>query len=475
MSSSIDPRILKYIEVVRQFEADRFDLGFATSPDDAIGQLGQALCDLGISLQTRRDESQQLDNITHFINAGLLLDDILDKIYESFHDVIPYNRIGFSLLDKSGRTVRAHWARSDQPAIFLKNGYSARLAGSSLQTIIETGQPRILNDLVEYLKRKPTSKSTRLIVKEGVRSSLTCPLVANGAPVGFIFFSSVEPDTYSRVHIDIFQKIAAQLSIIVEKGRLMSDLAEQKEAIAKQNDALHKLNDIKNKFLGIAAHDLRNPLSNIQLAASMMQDTPLQLSKGDSDLLLADINRQAQYMFTLIEDLLDVSQIESGHLELRLEQLSLEPFLHENVHRHINTALLKEMQIIHKQCPEGIVCADPIRLRQVIDNLISNAIKYSPQGSMVTVWAEQIHDKWKISVQDEGPGIPPEDKEELFRYFGRLANRPTGGERSTGLGLAISRRIVEAHGGQIGVESEVGRGSIFWFTLPADLSSCQKQ
>jgi len=290
----------------------------------------------------------------------------------------------------------------------------------------------------------------------------------------FIFFSSIEPNTYSNIHIDTFQKIAAQLSIIVEKGRLASELAEQNEAIARQNEELRNLDDLKNKFLGIAAHDLRNPLSNIQLAASMMKDPPAELSKEDSDFLVSDIDRQSQYMLTLIDDLLDVSQIESGYLELHLEWLRLETFLSEAVHRHTHEALLKKIQVLRKPFPEGAVCADPIRLRQVIDNLISNAVKYSPQGTTVIVWAEEIQGQWKICVQDEGPGIQPEDQELLFRYFGRLANKPTGGEKSTGLGLAISHRIVEAHGGQIGVESEFGHGSTFWFTLPADLLPCEK-
>lgn len=466
-ASSIDPRIPKYIEIIRQLVGGRFDLDFATAPDDEIGQLGQALKELRTSLESRRNQLQKLDDMTRYINAGLLLDDILENIYESFHHIIPYNRIGFSLIDEDGQTVRSHWARTDQSVVHLKKGYSAPLAGSSLQTIIETGQPRVLNDLVQYLKYKPASKSTHLIVKEGIRSSLTCPLVSNRVSVGFMFFSSVEPGTYNDNHVDTFQKIAAQLSVIIEKGRLVSELAEQ-------NEELRKLDDIKNKFLGIAAHDLRNPLSNIQIAASMLTDPPAELTKDDSELLIDDINRQSQYMLALIDDLLDVSQIESGYLELRLERLPMKPFLIDAVHRHTHPALLKKIQVLCQPSPGSMVCADPIRLRQVIDNLISNAVKYSPQGSTVTVGAKKSEGQWKISVQDEGPGIQPEDRERLFRYFSRLASRPTGGEKSTGLGLAISCRIVEAHGGQIGVDSEVGRGSTFWFTLPADLSQCEE-
>jgi signal transduction histidine kinase len=106
-------------------------------------------------------------------------------------------------------------------------------------------------------------------------------------------------------------------------------------------------------------------------------------------------------------------------------------------------------------------------LRQVVDNLISNAVKYSPPGSRVTVTVETSGDSgWRINVADEGPGITPADRKKLFKDFARLSARPTGGEKSIGLGLAISRRVVEAHGGKIGVDSEPGRGANFWFTLP---------
>jgi signal transduction histidine kinase len=110
-----------------------------------------------------------------------------------------------------------------------------------------------------------------------------------------------------------------------------------------------------------------------------------------------------------------------------------------------------------------------LRLRQVVDNLISNAVKYSPPGSQVWVRAERTSDGWRIHVKDQGPGITPQDRQRLFQDFARLSAKPTGGEKSTGLGLAITHRVVAAHGGQIGVDSEPGLGADFWFTLPDDV------
>jgi signal transduction histidine kinase len=114
----------------------------------------------------------------------------------------------------------------------------------------------------------------------------------------------------------------------------------------------------------------------------------------------------------------------------------------------------------------GQVKADPVRLHQVLDNLISNAVKYSPPGSKVWVSAQRMPAGWQVNVQDEGPGITEKDRRRLFQDFARLSARPTGDEKSVGLGLAITRRIVEAHDGQIGVDSEPGQGATFWFILP---------
>jgi signal transduction histidine kinase len=173
-------------------------------------------------------------------------------------------------------------------------------------------------------------------------------------------------------------------------------------------------------------------------------------------------------MLTLLGDILDVTQIESGKLELELQYVSIQDFLHDIIKVHKNLAKPKGTSI-ELDCDEkGKVFADPLRMRQVMDNLLSNAIKYSPAGSKVLVKCYRKGNEWHFEVSDTGPGILPKDRNRLFQDFARLSARPTGGEKSTGLGLAISKRVVEAHGGKIGVESEPGKGSIFWFTLPSE-------
>jgi signal transduction histidine kinase len=463
----LDDRIKKLINVTHQLTEGNYNVEVPVTPMDEMGQLGKALQELANSLEVHYQELARLNRLTAQINSGLLLDQILDELYRDFHAIIPYNRIGLALLEEGGRVLRSRWVKTDRELVRLGPSYSAKMAGSSLQGILESRQPRILNHLDDYLAQKPESASTRLVIEEGYLSSLTCPLVANGVPVGFIFFSSAAANTYEKVHVEVFQQIAEQLSVIVEKGRLVSDLAEKTNRIEQQNEELRRLNYLKNVFLGMAVHDLRNPIANIQLTTDVMLNMGGgQLTQEEMTDFLKDINHQSRYMALLITDILNAVEIEAGKIRLTLIETDLAGFLSEAVKRHNKLAEVKGTHVILDGEPGGKLMADRGRLRQVVDNLISNAVKYSPRGSTVRVRAVHPEESWRIEVQDEGPGIAEKDRNRLFMDFSRLSARPTGGEKSTGLGLAISRRLVEAHNGQIGVDSSPGQGATFWFTIP---------
>ncbi len=441
-------------------------LELASSPLGALGALGEGLRGLARSLEERYRELQQLDRLTTHINEGLLLDDVLDGLFTDFRSALPYDRIGCSLLTDDGRTVSSRWVRSDLDVVKLGRGYAAPLAGSTLEEVFRTGRPRILNDLEGYLAAYPQSQSTRLIVSEGIRSSLTCPLVANGVPVGFLFFSSVRRGAYTEEHAQLLSRVAGQLSVIVEKGRMVSELAAQKAAIERQNAELVSLNEVKSRLLGMAAHDLRNPIGAIGMAATLLLEEFDDLPEAERRKFLADIRDQTRHMLALLDDLLDVSEVEEGRVSLSPAAVALDRFLLEAADRHGLMATPKKTRVVVESCPPGPVRTDPRRLRQIVDNLVSNAVKFSPPGSTVRLRGERRGGAWWIAVEDEGPGITLEDRVRLFEHFARLSAQPTGGEKSVGLGLAITRRAVHALGGEIWVDSEPGHGARFWFTLP---------
>ena len=143
--------------------------------------------------------------------------------------VFPYNRLSVAFLEKDGEVLRARWARADYPDLMLRTGYAGVLKEGSLPGIIASGEPRIINDLAAYLHHHPLSHATSLLVAEGIRSSLTCPLISMGKPIGFLFFSSLTTDTYKNVHTDAFKLIAGHLSVMIEKSNLYQQILSEKE------------------------------------------------------------------------------------------------------------------------------------------------------------------------------------------------------------------------------------------------------
>jgi diguanylate cyclase (GGDEF)-like protein len=235
-----DPRISQYVDVTLALARGEFHREVPPGKG-GLGRLGDALSDLAQVLARQFDEASRLSQLMEQVNRGLLLEEILNYLYESFRPMLPYDRIGCSLIDQSTDTVRAIWSRSDRPAQHLPIGYEASLQGSSLSKILRTGQPRILNDLVDYLREHPDSESTRRLVLEGVRSSLTCPLRVLGRGVGFLFFSSTKPYTYANLDVDVFMKIAGQISVIIDKSRLYQEVLQARQELLEANQKLAEI------------------------------------------------------------------------------------------------------------------------------------------------------------------------------------------------------------------------------------------
>ncbi|NQU69133.1 MAG: GAF domain-containing protein [Rhodospirillales bacterium] len=198
--------------------------------------MGDAMVALGSRLDHKFAEISALREITERVNAGVFFDEVLDHVFENFMTLIPYDRIGVALIErgKSGNVlVRAQWFRAKYEPVLLGKGYAAVLKDSSLETIAETREPRIINDLQAYLESHPKSHSTQLMIREGVQSSLTCPLVAKDKVIEFIFFSSREKDAYRDQHIDLFSQVAGELALTLEKSSAYEDLYLRNEFIKK--------------------------------------------------------------------------------------------------------------------------------------------------------------------------------------------------------------------------------------------------
>jgi two-component system, sensor histidine kinase and response regulator len=234
-----------------------------------------------------------------------------------------------------------------------------------------------------------------------------------------------------------------------------------------------RANEAKNRFLGMAAHDLRNPLASIRGLAEFLLDPMLGELNAEQRDLAATIQTTSQSMLGLVNELLDVATIEAGELRLQRTPTALAEVLAKAVALAQMEGGRKGTRIEFTP-PAGelpSVSIDVAKIRQVIDNLLSNAIKYSPPGSLVRVdLAAAEAGRQCFTVTDQGPGIPEGEHDKLFKDFGRLSVLPTGGEKSTGLGLAICRKIVDAHQGQITAQNLPAGGCAFTVTLPSSAS-----
>jgi signal transduction histidine kinase len=248
-----------------------------------------------------------------------------------------------------------------------------------------------------------------------------------------------------------------------ERTRSFSKMQAALKELADANERLVHLNNEKNEFLGIAAHDLKNPLTVIlgstELVGMIKDQT--QINK-----LLSNISGAATRMRDLITNLLDVNAIEQGQFTSKVEPCDLRKLVEKSVENNLPVAAKKNIEI-RVGVSEGLWAkADPAAASQIFENLISNALKYSPPSTTVHVHTLPEENYILVTVRDEGPGISEADQKKLFQKFIRLSARPTGGESSTGLGLAIVKRLTEAMSGTIKCHSVLGAGSTFTLRLP---------
>lgn len=254
-----------------------------------------------------------------------------------------------------------------------------------------------------------------------------------------------------------------------EMSRLNNELATMQRELAKKNIELGKLNEQKNQFIGMAAHDLRNPLGVIQTYSDFLLRDAKDCLSQEQIKFISIIRRKSEFMLRLINDLLQITRIESGRLQLELQLTDLTSLVERHVSLNRLLAERKQIELLFSS-EDSIppMMLDSPKIEQVLDNLVSNAIKFSHPGTTVKVGVSLRDRSAVITVKDQGQGIPSNEVGKIFEPFVKTSVRATGGEQSTGLGLAIVQRIVTGHRGKLHVESEAGKGSTFTVLLPIE-------
>jgi len=331
------------------------------------------------------------------------------------------------------------------------------------------------SDALEIAKEKHPDLILLDIMMPGINGFETCRQLKNipqtqNIPVIFMTALSETSDKVKGFQlgaVDYVTKPFQQEEVLARINTHLT-IRQLQNQLQVQNEQLIKLNQEKNEFLGIAAHDIKNPLTAIQSAAEVIELDYETMSKNDMVKQAKRISVTTRQLFTLIDNLLDINAIESGKFNISPSSIDIFPTLQSLVMTYSNRAKTKNIAV-QFQTPEKQYHAfvDGNTIIQVLDNLISNAVKYSPPGKPVDIRVTESEKFVRCEIQDEGPGLSDSEQQKLFHKFSKLSTRPTGGEHSTGLGLFIVKKLVEAMNGKVWCESELGKGTTFFVDFPA--------
>lgn len=399
-------------------------------------------------------ERAALDRLDRWLPGAETLDDVLGGLFERTSAWFPCDRIGLAFIEENGRRVAARWVRAKYSPLRLGSGYAEDTRGSSLRSILESGRLRLIPDLAAYARARPQSRSTRLLLEEGVRSSLTCPLRVDGRPVGLLFRSSRRTEAYTPRHVLLHQALAERIAQAVEKTWRIDRLAE--------------INAAYLEMLGFASHDLRSPLAGIVMAAEVLLGNYLGALESRQRERIELMKRNALQLHAMAGQYLDLARIESGGMTphpasgMDLWSAAVDPAL-ELLDPLIREGGRRVEQTGVRPLP---VWADASLLRTACVNLIGNAVKYGRPGGRIEVAAERIQRRNVLRVWNEGPGFPPGQKPLLFRRFSRLPGAVASGRKGAGLGLYIVWQIAQAHGGRVTADSREGEWAEFRMEWP---------
>jgi signal transduction histidine kinase len=302
-----------------------------------------------------------------------------------------------------------------------------------------------------------------------ITSALSLPLRVGDRCVGVLNVARINhPDPFREHHRDLLRMFAEHVGSVIERAETMERLAARTQVLEASNLQLAELNLMKDTFLSTASHELKTPLTSVIAYAEMLQGNPSRLSDEQRDEFLRRLNNEANALLSLIDDILDLSRLENGKLVLERKPHAL----NEIVRVALDTARpmaekhgVALVESLGSDLPGLEV--DEGKMRQVMVNLLVNAIKFTPSGSRVTVRTRLDHQFVVVEVSDQGPGVRPDEAVHIFELFGQGARHNGKQVTGVGIGLHLVKRLTELHGGHVGVESRLGQGSTFWVRLAA--------
>jgi signal transduction histidine kinase len=398
-----------------------------------------------------------LNELMHIATSTLDRGEAFSRIEEQMKQLMDYDRFSFALRPPGLDYLEMHAVAPESQKTFSQG------APPSLDTpmgeAILTGRP--------FIRRSPKDFTYPIEFEMhqagGYNSAMFVPLKSKGRVVGSLNLGSNREDNFSEKELEIAQRIAEHMSVVVENAVLYEESRQSEEALRRLNKQLEEANRHKSEFLANLSHELRTPLNAILGASELLGDELFGTLNGKQAEYIVDIHDAGEHLLSLINDVLDLSKVEAGKLELEPSFIRLHPLMESSATIVRERAASKSLKFHLVPPAEDIVFyADERKVKQIIYNLLSNAVKFTPEGGRVVFNAHQDGDEVVFVVEDTGPGVAKEWKERVFEDFFQAP----GNQEGTGLGLAVSKRLVELHGGRIWLESESSQGSLFLFTIP---------
>ncbi len=419
--------------------------------EEKVAQRTALLQEANYQIQRRAIQLATTVEVSQAATSILEPEQLLREVVRLVHDSFAYSYVGIYLLDSDGKQALLQEATGGGKEMTAVKAKPVPVEnGSMIGQAVLTGEPCIV--------RWDAERAQETFFSPYIRAEAALPLKMGDQITGVLDILSTDEEDFDADDVSALQNVANQITIALENARAY---AVEREAAKR----LRELDRSKRRFLVNMSHELRTPLTNIIGFSRLMLkgiDGPL-TEQQQNDLQI--IYHNGQHLLGLINDLLDISHIEAGLMELEFREVNLADLIHSVM--ATASALVRDKDIeLHQEIAPDLprVQADATRIRQVLLRLLANAAKFTEQGAII-VRSWSADGQVLVSVSDNGMGIPLDDQERIFQQFDQ-GNLENGRRNGAGLGLALSKEFVEMHGGRIWVESEVEKGSTFTFTLP---------